>query len=178
MRKPHERGSLQPPRARGLCLAFYAQPHARKRARPTTREQRYMAARRRGTNVRRSNSTRRNAVIQYVRASGEPCWICGMPIDRSVPQGNALCCECDELIPVAHGGSPFLKSNVHAAHRCCNSWRGAKTVRRVQMIQQAIIRQGAQPKTPLEFVAAAQAVEKNARVRLKYPKTNTTTKWL
>lgn len=34
--------------------------------------------------------------------------------------------ECDELVPVSRGGSPYDPANVDAAHRICNEKRGNK----------------------------------------------------
>ena len=88
------------------------------------------------SNVRRANSTRRNAVRSWLRAQGRPCWICrafgrsGL-IDYSLPAGHPYSFECDELVPVSKGGSPTSRANVDATHRCCNQWRGNKSVEEV-----------------------------------------------
>lgn len=42
--------------------------------------------------------------------------------------------EVDELMPVSLGGDPLDRANVDAAHRCCNQWRGNKTVAQVLAI--------------------------------------------
>ncbi len=84
-------------------------------------------------NQRRANGTKRNAVRDWLRAQGRPCWICRTfgrtgTIDYSLPAGHPLSFEVDELLPVSLGGSPTSRSNVDAAHRCCNQWRSNKTV--------------------------------------------------
>ena len=88
------------------------------------------------SNPRRANGTRRNSIRGWLRAQHRPCWICrafGRPgaIDYSLPAGHPLSFEVDELVPVSRGGSPFSRSNVDAAHRCCNQWRGNKSVEQV-----------------------------------------------
>ena len=116
-------------------------------------------------NVRRGNSRRRNAVLRYVRESDEPCWICGLPIDRDVAQGDPLCCECDELVPVSRGGSPYARDNVAAAHRCCNVWRGAKSVQTVAVIRAEVMRRFGGWSSPLDFVAKARQVVVDERAQ-------------
>lgn len=84
-------------------------------------------------NPRRANGTRRDATVRWLRSQGRPCWICRAfgrsgTIDYSLPSRHPLSFECDELVPVSKGGSPTARSNVDAAHRCCNQWRGNRSV--------------------------------------------------
>ena len=78
----------------------------------------------------------RNAAIAACRAraaAGEPCALCGQPIDVTrawiIEDGrrvrDPLSCECDEVIPVSRGGSPVDLENVRPVHRICNEKRGA-----------------------------------------------------
>ena len=79
----------------------------------------------------------RNAVIESCRAraaAGEPCAICGQPIDVTRAwivdddgrrKRDPLSCECDEVVPVSRGGSPVDLANVRPVHRICNERRGA-----------------------------------------------------
>lgn len=75
-------------------------------------------------NVRRSNSSRRNAVRLRVKSWRRACALCGEPIDYSLPAGHPLSFEVDEIVPVSKGGSPFAISNCQPAHRICNELRG------------------------------------------------------
>lgn len=82
----------------------------------------------------------REAVLRIVReraAAGEPCAICGRPIDTDAPQTFTdpmdgrrkrapWSLECDEAIPVSLGGSPTDPANVRPVHRVCNQRRGAR----------------------------------------------------
>ena len=91
------------------------------------------------SNPRRANGTRRDGVRRWLKAQHRPCWICVAfgkigTIDYSLPSGHPYSFECDELVPVSKGGSPFARSNVDAAHRCCNQWRGARSVAEVLAI--------------------------------------------
>ena len=93
-------------------------------------------------NPRRANGTRRNSIRGWLRAQHRPCWICRAfgrtgDIDYSLPAGHPFSFEVDELIPVSKGGSPFERSNVDAAHRCCNQWRGNKSVEEVMALAHA-----------------------------------------
>ena len=90
-------------------------------------------------NPRRANGTRRDATVRWLRSQQRPCWICRAfgrsgVIDYSLPARHPLSFECDELVPVSKGGSPTARSNVDAAHRCCNQWRGNKSVEEVLRI--------------------------------------------
>ena len=101
-------------------------------------------------NVRSSNGNARRKLRSWLKAQGRPCWICQAfgrdgTIDYSLPAGHPYAFEVDELVPVSKGGSPIDRTNVDAAHRCCNQWRGNKSVETVIRIA----RQGAasDPKT-------------------------------
>ena len=102
------------------------------------------------TNVRTKNGGARRAILQYVRnraASGEPCAICGRPIDVDAPQwfidpGDGKrkrapwSLECDEIVPVSKGGSPYDPANVQPAHRICNQRAGDKRPRKATAVRQ------------------------------------------
>jgi len=90
-------------------------------------------------NPRYAHYQQRVKLRNWLRAQGQPCWICrafGKPggIDYSLPAGHPFAFEVDELVPVSKGGSPTDRSNVRAAHRCCNQWRGNKSVEQVLQI--------------------------------------------
>lgn len=55
-------------------------------------------------------------------------------IDYSLPARHPLSFEVDELVPVSKGGDPLSRSNVDATHRCCNEWRGNRSVEEVMHI--------------------------------------------
>lgn len=98
------------------------------------------------------NGSARRAILQYVRnraANGEPCALCGQPIDVHAPQWfidrdgkrkrAPWSLECDEVIPVSRyqeGGYPspeacaLDRNNVQPVHRICNQRAGDKRVRR------------------------------------------------
>ena len=76
-------------------------------------------------NPRRTNGSRRTKLRNRVRAMGLPCAICGHPIDYSLPAGDPMSYELDEIVPVSKGGSPYDPGNVQPAHRICNQRRGA-----------------------------------------------------
>lgn len=80
-----------------------------------------------GPNPRRSNGSARTKLREAVRAEGLPCGICGMPIDYSLPAGDPMCYELDEIVPVSKGGSPYERANVQPAHRICNQRKGNRT---------------------------------------------------
>lgn len=84
-------------------------------------------------NVRSSNGNARRKLRAWLKAQQRPCWICQAfgrdgTIDYSLPSGHPYSFEMDELVPVSKGGSPIDRGNVDATHRCCNQWRGNKSV--------------------------------------------------
>ena len=86
-----------------------------------------------------SRGHRRTKLWHRVRAEGRPCWICqafGKPgeIDYSLPARHPLSFEMDDLQPVSKGGDPCAYANMDAAHRCCNIWRGNKSVAEVMRL--------------------------------------------
>ena len=88
------------------------------------------------SNVRYANYQARVNLRAWLKAQGRPCWICRAfgrsgTIDYSLPARHPFSFEVDELIPVSKGGSPTSRANVDAAHRCCNQWRGNKSVKEV-----------------------------------------------
>lgn len=87
-------------------------------------------------NSRYKNGNARRKLRLWLKAQGRPCWICRAfgrsgDIDYSLPAGHPFAFEVDELVPVSLGGSPIDRANVDATHRCCNQWRGNKTVQQV-----------------------------------------------
>jgi hypothetical protein len=90
-------------------------------------------------NPRNRNGAARRAVVAWLRSQGRGCWICRAfgrdpTIDYSLPAGDPMSFECDELVPVSKGGDPYDPANVDAAHRRCNQWRGNKSVAEVMAI--------------------------------------------
>lgn len=77
-------------------------------------------------NPRRTNGTRRNKLRARVKAMGLPCALCGLAIDYSLPAGDPMSYELDEIIPVSKGGDPYDINNVQPAHRICNQRKGNK----------------------------------------------------
>lgn len=70
-----------------------------------------------------SGRPRRNLVAQ-VRREEPNCWLCGHPIDLTLPRGHKLASTVDEIIPRSLGGSPLDRHNCRHAHMVCNSKRG------------------------------------------------------
>ena len=81
-------------------------------------------------NPRYSNGARRRAIRARWRAMGEPCRLCGRPIDYSLPAGHPMSFEVDEIVPVSKGGDPLDFANTQPAHRICNQRKGNGIVRK------------------------------------------------
>jgi len=80
-----------------------------------------------GTNPRRANGHRRNQLRRTVLAEEDVCWLCGQPVDKSLPPHLDGSPEVDEVVPVALGGDPLDRANARLAHRLCNVRRGQET---------------------------------------------------
>lgn len=128
------------------------------------------------SNPRRSNSARRNKVVKWLRSQARPCWICRLPIDYSLPAKDPCSFECDELIPVSKGGSPFDRDNVGAAHRCCNNWRNNKSIAEVSRLASLVLSKYSIT-DPLDFVTKVKSFERHTPPRKAHITPRTTTKW-
>ena len=109
-------------------------------------------------NPRRGNGARRRSVVRWLRSQALPCH------------------ECDELVPVSRGGSPYDRANVAAAHRCCNNWRGNRGMGEVVAMRRALAARGLAWSSPQEFVALARGV-RSGRKAVQMGPARTTTEW-
>lgn len=66
----------------------------------------------------------RNAVRAKVLATQDVCAICGLLVDKTLPQYDPMAPEIDEIIPVSRGGSPVDLDNLQLTHRRCNERKG------------------------------------------------------
>lgn len=128
-------------------------------------------------NPRRANGHRRTQTLRWLRSLGRPCWICGLPIDYGAPAGDPLAFECDEIVPVSRGGSPFDRANVAPSHRCCNGWRRAKSAATVEAVRSAVLSALGPWPTPLRFVEMARSVERGQLATAARVPPETTTDW-
>ena len=76
------------------------------------------------SNPRRANGNLRNKIRARIKARGDVCALCGMPIDYNLPAGDPWSYEVDEIIPVSRGGDPLDINNCQPAHRICNQRKG------------------------------------------------------
>lgn len=63
----------------------------------------------------------RKRVAARVKA-GEPCALCGQPIDLSIKWPDPQAFEVDHIVPTSHGGSDDYEL-LQPAHRTCNRTR-------------------------------------------------------
>lgn len=78
-------------------------------------------------NPRRANGTRRDQLRARVLREEDACWLCGKPVDKTLPPHQHGSPEVDEIIPVSEGGDPLDRDNCRLSHRICNIRRGQKT---------------------------------------------------
>lgn len=79
------------------------------------------------SNPRRTNGHRRDKVRRRVLAEETDCWLCGKPVDKTLPPYLHGSPEVDEVVPVSLGGSPYERANCRLSHRICNVLRGNGT---------------------------------------------------
>lgn len=91
------------------------------------------------SNPRYRDYNRRISTVNALRSrvlAGEPCALCGQPIDLSLPQTYVdprdgkrkrapWSFEVDEIVPISQGGLPYGE-NCQPAHRICNQKAGPK----------------------------------------------------
>jgi 5-methylcytosine-specific restriction endonuclease McrA len=79
------------------------------------------------------STARRNQMRARLRATGAACHLCGRAVDYTLPATDPMSFVVDHVQAVARGGRDDI-TNAAAAHRICNSRRGARdhdnTVRR------------------------------------------------
>lgn len=90
-------------------------------------------------NPRHTNGAARRKLVARWRALGQPCAICGKPIDYSLgmvtdprtgrQRPHPMSFVLDEIVPVRFGGDPYSFDNTRPAHWICNSRRGDGTRR-------------------------------------------------
>lgn len=89
-----------------------------------------------GVNPRYANGARRRAIRDRWRSIGDPCHLCGKPIDYSLGmvtgksgkrKPHPMSFVVDEIVPVSKGGDPLDFSNTRPAHWICNARRGDGT---------------------------------------------------
>lgn len=75
-------------------------------------------------NPRYANGHRRNQLRARVLREESYCWLCGQPVDVTLPPHLDGSPEVDEVVPVSLGGDPLDRNNCRLAHRLCNVRRG------------------------------------------------------
>lgn len=128
-------------------------------------------------NPRSANGHRRRKALARIRVRDDPCWICRLPIDPSLPARHPESLEADEIVPVSKGGSPYDIDNIARAHRCCNNWRRTKPAWLVDMVRLAVAETFGSVAGPTQFVEAAKSVEKRGTCRLPQKGGSNTTEW-
>lgn len=92
------------------------------------------------------------AIVRQRAAQGEPCALCGLPIDLSREQTYIdpkdgkrkrapWSLECDEIIPISRGGSPIDPTNIQPTHRACNQRKGNRGAVQVETLSPKTSRQ-------------------------------------
>ena len=72
------------------------------------------------------------ATVRARAAAGEPCWLCGHPIDLTLPARHPRAFSVDHVTSLAAGGAPRDLANCAPAHLGCNARKGDGTRRSTQ----------------------------------------------
>jgi hypothetical protein len=70
----------------------------------------------------RSGRSKREAMKRHAQRYGATCWLCGKPIDMTLPYWDRWAYTADHEHPIAAGG--HINGPMFDAHRACNSSRG------------------------------------------------------
>jgi 5-methylcytosine-specific restriction endonuclease McrA len=62
-----------------------------------------------------------------VLATQTVCWLCGQPVDRSLPWPHPMSATIDHRVALAAGGAELDPANLALAHFGCNSSKGDGT---------------------------------------------------
>ena len=111
------------------------------------------------------NGTRRRKLRARLLASQDACAICLLPVDKSLRTPHPLSAEVDEIVPVSKGGDCLDFGNCQLAHRCCNQWRGNKSMDEVAAIRGAAREMFGSWRSPLEFASKARMAHKAMKHR-------------
>ena len=87
--------------------------------------------------VRSANGHRRRQVRAQVLREESDCWLCGEPVDKTLPPHRPDSPEVDEVVPIALGGSPTDRANCRLAHRLCNVRRGQQAKKQLRAKRRA-----------------------------------------
>jgi 5-methylcytosine-specific restriction endonuclease McrA len=77
---------------------------------------------------RYGKSQRRAELVARVKATQDTCYLCGEPVNKSLPAGHPCSAEVDDIIPVSHGGNPNDIKNLALAHKSCNLKKSDKSL--------------------------------------------------
>ena len=76
-----------------------------------------------------TNGNAERKLRERLKAEGRPCYLCGRPIDYTLPKTHPGSFQLDHINPRAKGGSVLDYSNAGATHRACNLRKGAKPLK-------------------------------------------------
>lgn len=60
-------------------------------------------------------------LVADVKRRGDPCWLCGHPIDWQAEPRTRHSFSLDHIVPLSKGGSLLDPANAATAHYGCNS---------------------------------------------------------
>ena len=66
-----------------------------------------------------NNSSWRKLRAQVMREE-DVCYICGRPVDKSLPGTAPMGPQVDHIVARSEGGAVFERSNLHLVHSRCN----------------------------------------------------------
>ena len=74
-----------------------------------------------------NNSSWRKLRAQVMREENV-CYICGRPVDKSLPGTAPMGPQVDHVVARSEGGAVFERSNIHLVHSRCNQRKKNKNL--------------------------------------------------
>lgn len=74
------------------------------------------------------NRVRRDKLRRIVLATETHCYLCGEPVDKSLPAKHPASAEVEDVVPVTKGGNPLDRDNLRLAHKSCNVRKSNKSL--------------------------------------------------
>jgi 5-methylcytosine-specific restriction endonuclease McrA len=70
------------------------------------------------------NRDTRHRLRQIILQRDSICYLCGEPVDKSLPKTHRMSAEVEDVVPVSRGGNPTDINNLRLAHKACNLKKG------------------------------------------------------
>ena len=70
----------------------------------------------------------REKLRRIILATETHCYLCNLPVDKTLPPNHPAAAQVEDVIPVSKGGNPLDRNNLRLAHRSCNLRKSDKSL--------------------------------------------------